>query len=615
MNLPSETQPATTPRPYRQWVERIQQLAAAVDGLAESARVMRLPPAEAQAWHGELFDKLRPQLDEEHPVLVVAVTGGTNTGKSTLFNHLAGSEISKAEPWAAGTKHPVCLLPRGSVATSLNAASQNQSLPNVGSLGRLFESFQPRAWQSDQDAIAETDEDWLIYREDPSGRQPARLILLDTPDIDSVLRENWRRAEKVRYAADVLVCLLTGQKYNDAAVVDFFRQAAHSDKTIIVVFNLIEWPMEEAACRHWLQTFCERTGVTIYAAYAVPRDRQAAHQHALTFHPLTPGMHNLQTDLAELKFDEIKINSFRGSLKHVLHPQHGLPHYLQTIRARADDYVSAREQLRKLIQVRNIRPPQPPTHLIWNPIWQWMKPKRNWAERKINGAYQWLGETVTGPFRRSEATIEADFRRGEWEAIQGAVLQIIDQMQALQQGRDPILVDALENVVGGDRPRQIREALKVDYEQLPMNPDGFRQLVFSEMDHFQQQYPKLLGTVKYGLIASAVARPALTIFFMGMAVHELAGHVITQAAVDVAVAIGGEVAVQGGGKQAVFALLKSLYTGYYQKHCLQLQALLTRHLIGPAITQIDRLADISDSPAVRDAQRLIGELNREVEPH
>ena len=63
-------------------------------------------------------------------------------------------------------------------------------------------------------------DDLLVWREDPTGRQPERLILLDTPDIDGTLRENWHRAELVRNAADVLIAVLTQQKYNDAAVRD-----------------------------------------------------------------------------------------------------------------------------------------------------------------------------------------------------------------------------------------------------------------------------------------------------------------------------------------------------------------------------------------------------------
>ena len=441
------------------------------------------------------------------------------------------------------------------------------------------------------------------------------MILLDTPDIDSVLRENWRRAEKVRYAADVLVCMLTGQKYNDAAVVDFFRQAAHSDKTIIAVFNLIDWPDDELSCQHWLQTFRERTGAEVYAAYAIPRDREAAKQHQLNFHPLTAGATDLRTDLADLRFDDIKKRSFFGSLRHVLHPQHGLPTYLRSIRERSEDYIRARDQLRKMVQVRNVQGPQLPAHLIWNPIWQWMEPRRHFLERAINGVYTRIGQAVSkGLLRRpSEAKTEADFQTAEWAAIQSAVFQLLDQMAILREGQDPILVAALEPVLAGDGRRRIEESLKADYAKLPVQPDGFRQMVFETMDRFASEHPKMLGSIKYGLVASAVVRPVLTFGLMGMSVVDLAGHVFTQAAIEASVAIGGDAAVQGGGKQLSLTLLRhTLYAGYEKQRCLQLQSLLSQHLIGPAIRQIDELADVAQCPAILEAERLIAELNREL---
>ena len=66
---------------------------------------------------------------------------------------------------------------------------------------------------------------------------PPRLLLLDTPDVDSDMPVNWERARSVRESADVLLAILTQQKYNDAAVKQFFRNAAEADKPIIVLFN------------------------------------------------------------------------------------------------------------------------------------------------------------------------------------------------------------------------------------------------------------------------------------------------------------------------------------------------------------------------------------------
>ena len=74
-----------------------------------------------------LRNKLLAQFDLP-PLLVVAIVGGTNIGKSVNFNLLAGEVASASSPLAAGTKHPVCLVP--------------PDLADPALLGRLFEPFE-----------------------------------------------------------------------------------------------------------------------------------------------------------------------------------------------------------------------------------------------------------------------------------------------------------------------------------------------------------------------------------------------------------------------------------------------------------------------------------------
>ncbi len=54
---------------------------------------------------------------------------------------------------------------------------------------------------------------------------------------------------------------LTGQKYNDAAIRNFFKAAAQADKTIIAVFNQVHWPSQAEVSRAWLAGFCKETGL------------------------------------------------------------------------------------------------------------------------------------------------------------------------------------------------------------------------------------------------------------------------------------------------------------------------------------------------------------------
>ena len=109
---------------------------------------------------------------------------------------------------------------------------------------------------------------------------PPRLLLLDAPDVDSDAPVNWQRARAIRQAADVLVAVLTQQKYNDAAVKQFFREAARADKPIIVVFNQCDLEADREYWPLWLATFCEETGAGRSWFTSLPYDRRAAESAA-----------------------------------------------------------------------------------------------------------------------------------------------------------------------------------------------------------------------------------------------------------------------------------------------------------------------------------------------
>ncbi len=291
---------------YATWSRRIADLAGAVSRLETEATPLGVTSPGTTTWHANLFQKLLPQVTEA-PYLIVAVAGGTNIGKSTMFNHLVGFPASRVHPDATQTRHPVCLLPRG--------------FSDRHELARVFPGFELGSWTSEDDAVAEGPSNRLIHREDASGVQPANLVLLDTPDVDGAIPVNWDRARLISHAADVLIAVLTQQKFNDAAVRRFFREAAEADKTILVVFNMVEWPEDREHCLRWLDTFCKGTGATPAHVYAVPRDRSAARANRLTFHPLSQGATEPRADLAELRFTEIKVRSLRGALRQMLEPR------------------------------------------------------------------------------------------------------------------------------------------------------------------------------------------------------------------------------------------------------------------------------------------------------
>ena len=93
---------------YSSFAGQVKRLDQALAALGPRAAELGVPSPEDREWHRLLRNKLLAQLDLP-PLLIVAIVGGTNIGKSAIFNHIAGEVASASNPLAAGTKHPVCL--------------------------------------------------------------------------------------------------------------------------------------------------------------------------------------------------------------------------------------------------------------------------------------------------------------------------------------------------------------------------------------------------------------------------------------------------------------------------------------------------------------------------
>ncbi len=600
---------------FAAWSAGVAELCTLVDALRSLARSLGVADPAGSDWHGALFGKLRPQVDRE-PLLVAAVCGGTNTGKSLIANSLVGAEISRSLPEAARTRHPVASLPRG--------------LAGRIDLAAIFPGFVPVAWTSEEDALAATEDDRLVWREDEGGGQPARLVLLDTPDIDGTLRENWQRAELVRNAADVIVAVLTQQKYNDATVRDFFTAAAAAQKTVLVVFNMVAWPQQRERIAGWLATFSAETGVEPVAVYAAPHDFAAAEAGRITFHPLpelTPdgGTAAPATRLADCDFDRIKFRAMAGAMRVVLDPETGASSWLDAFENSAAQWRDAARLLEREGRVR-VELPTAPREIVWNEIWKWLEPRRSGFDLAVSRVYRVAGRGVMWAARRVGLSRSDEERREDFSTLElGALKQALgDFVERLDETcrRDP----RLAAVLGPRLESADRAAWYADLERrhaaLPLVSEDYRTFVRNELDRFARENPQLVGWILAGLNVGAVARPAITV---GLG---LAGAAVVPAAAATAgglttlvhhvgdVVVGTAATLVGEGALGLTAaglkpLIETLFAGWSAERGRILAETLHDVVLGDRLEEIDRLASAAARPEVARARRLLVECSRE----
>lgn len=591
----------TAPLDYRRWTRQVSDLAAAARALEPLAAELGVASPKASDWHGALFQKLLPQV-EQPPFLIVAVAGGTNTGKSVVFNHLAGGSVSRSHPNATQTRHPVCIVPRGFAARD--------------ALDAVFPEFELRTWQSENDPLSEGDDHLLFMRDDPLGQQPERLLLMDTPDVDGTLKANWHRADLVRHAADVLVCILTQQKYNDAAIREFFRAAAQAEKTVLVVFNMVQWPRQRELCYGWLEQFCRETGLQPAGVYAAPWDSDAVDENRLPFYPLSEGATDLREDLAELRFDAIKIRSLTGSLRQVVSAE-GIPTFLASVRRRASQYAGARDLLDHDIREQNVELPDLPRQLVWEEIWKWLDSRRTKFDRWIHGAYHSLGQMVTRLWRRDPEDELTAFRQEEFNRLQTALARKLDQLDRLRRGGNEILSRELSDVLGGLERDKLFEELRRRHAEAPLVTDGYRQFIREQLNAFERQNPALVKGISWALVATAVVRPAISVGLAFVGAHGIemaAGHWalswVGDVAVGTATAAAGEAVTVPTGQIALKTLLSGLFARFYFERVKLLTKTLDDVVLGPVVDRLNRLADAGHHPASQRATELVLELQR-----
>lgn len=161
-------------------------------------------PAEIVTLASDLRERLAGRLAVGPDHTVVALLGPTGSGKSSLTNALAGSEVVRS-----GVTRPT---------TSTTTAI---------------------VWDDDGTELL----DWLDVsqrRRVGGGHGEAGLVLLDVPDFDSIAADHVAEMERIAARADVLVWVADPEKYADAALHARIAEAHGGETEVVAVLNKVD---------------------------------------------------------------------------------------------------------------------------------------------------------------------------------------------------------------------------------------------------------------------------------------------------------------------------------------------------------------------------------------
>jgi len=616
----------------------IHQLSDNLIALEGEASQLDLSGLAGREWFDILQRKLIPQLSD-NVYLVVGVVGGTNIGKSVIFNHLVNQQTSAISPLASQTKHPVCLVP--------------QNFEQHHDLEKIFQGFNLTRWSSPEDPLIE-DEQHLLFWKNSDSLAP-NLLVLDTPDIDSDAEVNWERAERIRQSADVLVTVLTQQKYNDAAVKQFFREAAREEKVIITIFNQCQLPDDENYWRLWLNTFCQETGVHPELVFIAPNDRQAATSLQLPFYPRlfepsplnsTPETDsnvttadtsvNLMNAISQLHFGEIKVQTLKGALKYLVEQDTGVPTYLREIKFRSNEFRSASELLseHELAEIENW--PLVSNSVIVDAVRKWWQSQREGWSAQIHGFYNTLGQGVLWPIRYIHSLAAEEkrpameiYREQEWSVVLQTVEGIYDRLTLVSELGNELLTNRLKALLNGTSREALLKILHEEHAHFDFTAQ-LEELIDSEMTFFKAESPQYYTFMKQLDRVAAVARPALSVglFFVGFgavghAGSQLVTDTMVQSVVNVAGDVAGGAATTTVGETAVSsttatgvgfleAKFRRFHAVFAQKRTEWLATAIRIHLLKTLPEELKSAVDLPNSEYYQAVQSSVSELEQQL---
>jgi len=181
----------------------------------------------------------------------VAIAGPNNVGKSSLFNSLVKKPLSPARAEGGLTKQ--CLA---SAHPKLWADEDARSL-----LTRRYDVVLTGEAPPPVDTPGPPGRLYLALSEDA----PPGLLVMDTPDFDSIYRQNRENAEALLVTVDVVVFVVSRQTYQNAALVDFLKDAVGHGRPYLLIYN--EASREEIARAH-LDKLAQDVGKPPLARYA-----------------------------------------------------------------------------------------------------------------------------------------------------------------------------------------------------------------------------------------------------------------------------------------------------------------------------------------------------------
>ncbi len=206
--------------------------------------------AERAKLLSQVDDYLLPRVRQSAAPLLVALVGSTGAGKSTLVNSIVGTQVSLTGVRRPTTNSPVLACH----PDDIHWFAENMFLPTL-----------PRVRQ---EGLARPGRDGLLVLAASEGMTKG-IALLDTPDIDSVVRAHYDFAYQFLDASDLWLFMTSASRYADAPVWELLQHARERGAALGVVLSRVP-PSHRAELVSHFNAMLDANGIQAENRFVIP---------------------------------------------------------------------------------------------------------------------------------------------------------------------------------------------------------------------------------------------------------------------------------------------------------------------------------------------------------
>lgn len=245
---------------------------------------------------------------EKTPLLWVFFMGGTGTGKSTVFDAVCGTVLS-----AVGAERPKTA---GAVAFVHDQAALESGFPfpEFRFITHRLDASRPLQPLLGEPGVIHV---WVHRRP-----EWASVVLMDTPDVDSVEIANRNLVETLWRLADVVVFVTSQEKYADDVPSKFLKKVMAEGTDVLVVCNKMGGEFREEDVRYILERETPVPEGALWLLPWVPSNPVEALQQEAAFQAFVRALHEtmraLQTPQRRTSWMAQRKESLRRRMERVL---------------------------------------------------------------------------------------------------------------------------------------------------------------------------------------------------------------------------------------------------------------------------------------------------------